>query len=270
MESVKSEKNVCLSRASVEIVVQLMKYFDLCYWLTEAPPSFQMHEMKAKAVECSGTFEVVEDDHNRRLLIPWLLDSSVTSPPSEVALYFGHDDPNRFVVVEARVCFPFHLPSALFDRLSARCHRHQTYLRHWSGGALSVCGPVAMLLTQETETKSIVVKVKTPHSFESRRRIWQLLLRVLVDLEELSMSLDGAVREGHIMLRSFQCISASFDISLRRQWFKAAGYETLYFHVSGHPNEGCPEVDTLSPDEGQRLCNCCLAAILSTRLFLIT
>ena len=75
-----------------------------------------MHEIEAKAVESRGTFEVVEDDHNRRLLIPWLLDRSVTSPHSEVALYFGADDPNRFVVVEARVCFPFHLPSALCQR----------------------------------------------------------------------------------------------------------------------------------------------------------
>ena len=270
IESFSYEKKVCLSRVSVEVIIRLMEYFDLCYWLTERSPSFEMHENKAQSDQCSDTFEVVEDDHSRRLLIPWLLDHNVTSPPAEVALYFGADDPNRFVVVKASVCFPFHLPSALFDRLSARCHRHQTYLRHWSGGALSVCGPVAMLLTENTDTKSIVVKVKTPRSCECRRRIWQLLLRVLVDLEELSMSLVGAVREGHIMLRSFQCISASFGISLRRQWSKAAGYETLYFHVSGHPNEGYPEVDTLSPDEGQRLCNCCLAAILSTRLFLIT
>ena len=250
MESVKSERNVCLSRASVKAIIRLMEYFDLCYWLTEAPPSFQMHEIEAKAVECSGTFEVVEDDHNRRLLIPWLLDHSVTSRPAEVALYFGAVDPNRFVVVEARVCFPFHLPSALFDRLSARCHRHQTYLRHWSRGALSVCGPLAMLLTQETETKSIVVKVKTPRSCECRRRIWQLLLRVLVDLKELCMSLAGAVSEGHIMLRSFNEINAGFHISLQRQGLQAIDYQTLKFHISGHP-EGYREVEMLSPDEGQ-------------------
>ena len=247
MESVRYERKVCLSRASVEIVVQLMKYFDLCYWLTEAPPSFLIHEIEIKAVECSGAFQVVEDDHNRRLLIPWLLDRSVTSPPAEVALYFGHDDSNRFVVVEASVCFPFHLPSALFDRLSARCHRHQTYLRHWSGGTLSVCGPVTMLLTEETETKSIVMKVKTPRSFECRRRIWQLLLRVLVDLEELSMSLVGAVRENHVLFKEIQAV---FNVSIERKGFKVAGYKRLEFEVSGCP-EGCPEVEMLSPDEGQ-------------------
>ena len=250
MESVRYETNVCLSRASVEIVVQLMKYFDLCYWLTKAPPSFQMHEIEAKAVECSGTFEVVEDDHNRRLLIPWLLDRSVSSPPAEVALYFGKDDPNRFVVVEAKVHFPFRLPPALFDRLSARCHRHQTYLRHWSRGALSVCGPVAMLLTEETETKSIVMKVKTPRSFESRRRIWQLLLRVLVDLEEFSKSLVGAIREGHIMLCSFsELVNAEFRISMKRQGFQRVGYETMEFHVSGLPID-YPRAEMLCPDKG--------------------
>ena len=144
-ESVIYERNVSLSRASVKVIIRLMEYFDLCYWLTDRPPSFEMYDNEAQAEQCTDTLEVVEDDHNRHLLIPWLLDRSVTSPPAEVALCFGNDDPNRFVVVEARVSFLFHLPSALFDRLSARCHRHQTYLRHWSGGALSVCGPVASI-----------------------------------------------------------------------------------------------------------------------------
>ena len=107
-----------------------------------------------------------------------------------------------------------------------------------------------MLLTEETETKSVVVKVKTPSSCECRRRIWQLLFRVLVDLKELCMSLAGAVSEGHIMLRSFNEINAGFDISLERQGFQVTGYQTLKFHISDYP-EGYPEVDILSPDEGQ-------------------
>ena len=244
MESVRFERKVHVSRTSVEIIIRLMEYFDLCYWLTERP---HLPEVDAKAVECSDSYEVVEDDHNRRLLIPWLLDRSVSSAPAEVAYFFENQDTTRFVEVEARISFPFHLPSALFDRLSARCHRHQTYLRHWSGAALAVWCPVVMLMTAEKHTKSIVVKVKTPRSCESRRRIWQLLLRVLVDLKNLCASLVGAVSESHIMLSSVNEIKAKFDIVLDRQGFDVAGYRTLKFLVNGHP-EGYPEVEMLSPD----------------------
>ena len=256
MESSTFERKVSLSRESVKIILRLLEYFDLCYWLTEKPLWFQTHKLEARAAECIETLEIIEDDHNRRLLIPWLLDRTMSSAPAEVSLYFGNDDPKCFVVVEASVSFRFHLPSALFDRLSARCHRHQTFLRHWSRGVLSVCGPVAMLLTEETETKSIVVKVKTPRSCESRKRIWQLLLRVLVNLKELCQSLEGAVSEDQIKLLSFNELNASFRIVSERQgYFEVSGYSTLDFYVSGH-REGSPEEETLTPDAGKLLCNC--------------
>jgi GTPase SAR1 family protein len=248
VDSVQYETELSLSRASLKVIVRLMEYFDLCYWLTERPPSFEVHNNEEQ--DSPDTFDVVEDDHKRRLLIPWLLDRSVLSPPAEVALYFGHDHPSHFVVVEASVCFRSHLPSALFARLAARCHRHQTYLRHWSRGALAVCGPLAMLLTEEVEMKAIVIKVKTPHSCEARRRIWQILLRVLIDLEELCRLLTGATREGHIILHSFSGqVSSEFHICLTRNLFeKSVGYETLAFKVSGFA-EAHREAQMLFPDE---------------------
>jgi Leucine-rich repeat (LRR) protein/GTPase SAR1 family protein len=252
IESIRYERNVSLSRPLVRAVVRLMEYFDLCYWLTERPPGFELHDSEEITVLGNEDFEIVEDDHCRQLLIPWLLDRNLTSTPTEVDLYFDElNDPSRFVVVEARVCFMSHLPTALFDRLSARFHRHQTYLRHWSGGALAVCGPVAMLLTKETESKSIVMKVKTPRSSESQRRIWQVLLRILIDLEELCKSLVGCLRESYIMLHSSnEPVSSAFSISLCRQGFQRAGYQKIKYsrEYCGYGNDGLFEM--LSPDKG--------------------
>ena len=76
------------------------------------------------------------------------------------------------------------------------------------------------------------------------------------------MSLAATVSEGHIMLRSFNEINAGFHISLKRQGFEAAGYEALECDVSGYP-EGYPEVEMLSPDEGQCYVSSSFLVILS-------
>lgn len=251
MESVRYERKVVLTRSSVETIICLMQYFDLCYWLTERPPSFKSHVLESSAAqETEGDFQIHDDDHNRRLLIPWLLDHREKSAFADPAVYLGDDDARRFVVVQATVCFPFSLPIALFDRLSARFHRHQTYLRHWSRGALCVCGPVVMLMTEEKSHNAIVVTVKTPRSCQSRRRIWQLLLRALVDLEELCLPLSGAIREGHIMLRSFSEVDSTFTISLERKGIEKKGFLSLVFRL-GNTTDLSSEVELLSPDEGE-------------------
>ena len=33
-----------------KVIIRLMEYFDLCYWLTERSPSFEMHENKHNPV----------------------------------------------------------------------------------------------------------------------------------------------------------------------------------------------------------------------------
>ncbi|XP_062511345.1 malignant fibrous histiocytoma-amplified sequence 1 homolog [Corticium candelabrum] len=71
--------------------------------------------------------------HNVGLLLPWLLNDE---KPEDVSKLWPLDIPHGVMQVAVEYSFAYDCPLGLFERLSARCHRHANFFRHWSSGLL--------------------------------------------------------------------------------------------------------------------------------------
>ncbi|XP_062511335.1 malignant fibrous histiocytoma-amplified sequence 1 homolog [Corticium candelabrum] len=89
--------------------------------------------------------------HNVGLLLPWLLNDEKPEDASEL---WPLDIPHGVMQVSVEYSFAYDRPLGLFERLSARCHRHSNYICHWSSGLLMRYGAVTLHFNCSKNTSS--------------------------------------------------------------------------------------------------------------------
>ena len=138
-------------------------------------------------------------EHNGELVLPWFFpdkkpDGLPTVHPSD-----------RSVSVCIGYSFSMSLPKGLFQRVSARCHRHSNSTYHWLSGVHMEYAGITAALQCDEERAEIVLSASTLHSLNAYARLWQVVWRLIVDIESEIKQAEGAI---HIVRRY---ISASLE-----------------------------------------------------------
>ena len=163
----------------------------------------------------TGNKEGVENDLvsvlkqcNVGLLLPWLLNDE---EPPEVKEFYTKSIERVTTHVSVKYSFAFNVPLGLFERLSARCHRHSNYIHHWRSGLLLKYGPVTLLMHchRSPTSASISIHGKTQRSKYSCVRLWHVLLRCVADLEDLISTIPGVLVDGSVYDEASSDISGS-------------------------------------------------------------
>ena len=131
------------------------------------------------------------------LLLPWLL---AEEKPSDVRLQWPIEECRGVMQVVVKYSFAYNCPLGLFERLSARCHRHSNYVRHWRNGFLLCYGSVTLLCecSRGSSSGSVSLHGRVPSSRHSAARLWHVLIRCMSDLEDLLTSIPGALVDRNI------------------------------------------------------------------------
>ena len=136
--------------------------------------------------------------NNVGLLLPWLLRDE---EPPEVSQQWSRCSTTDSVQVAVRYSFAYNVPVGLFERLSARCHRHSNFIHHWRSGLLLRYGPVTLLFRCDRRpsfTSIITLCGRIQSSSNSRVRLWHVLLRYVADLEDLLKTIPGVLVDGSV------------------------------------------------------------------------
>ena len=147
-----------------------------------------------------GDFVSVLERNNVGLLLPWLLRDE---EPPEVGQHWSECNETDSVQVSqvlVRYSFTYNVPLGLFERLSARCHRHSTFIHHWRSGLLLRYGPVTLLFRcdRNPSSASITLRGRVLSSKNSCVRLWHVLLRCVTDLENLLLTIPGVLVDGFL------------------------------------------------------------------------
>ena len=118
--------------------------------------------------------------------------------PPEVGKQWSRCSDKDSVQVLVRYSFPYNVPLGLFERLSARCHRHSNFIHHWRSGLLLRYGPVTLLFRCNRSPISAHISLlgSTRSSSNSCVRLWYVLLRCVSDLEDLIGTIPGVLVDG--------------------------------------------------------------------------
>ncbi|XP_062505344.1 uncharacterized protein LOC134182038 isoform X2 [Corticium candelabrum] len=207
--------------------------------------------------------------HNVGLLLPWLLNDE---EPDDVSQLWCADVADGVMQVVVEYSFAYNCPLGLFERLSARCHRHHpNYIRHWSSGLLMFYGAVTLLFScsKNTSPGFLHLSARVVKSHHSVGRLWHVLLRCVSDVEDLLQSVPGALFGRSINTgRSFAAstkspLNPSKDIMPNERWGPFA-VETVMgkyspemkkhikaiVQVCPSVKEGIPLCDVVSPEGG--------------------
>ncbi|XP_062511401.1 uncharacterized protein LOC134187305 [Corticium candelabrum] len=135
--------------------------------------------------------------HNVGLLLPWLLNDE---KPEDVNDLWPLDIPHGVMQVAVEYSFAYDCPLGVFERLSARCHRHSNFICHWSSGLLMCYGAVTLLIncSKNTSPGSICLSGRVVKSHYSVGRLWHVLLRCVSDMEDLLQSVPGVLPDRFI------------------------------------------------------------------------
>ncbi|XP_062519948.1 malignant fibrous histiocytoma-amplified sequence 1 homolog isoform X2 [Corticium candelabrum] len=158
------------------------------YFSTTSEPSNQADQMDScKELICKLK------QHNVGLLLPWLLNDE---EPDDVSQLWCADVADGVMQVVVEYSFAYNCPLGLFERLSARCHRHHpNYIRHWSSGLLMCYGAVSLLFScsKNTSPGFLRLSARVVKSHHSVGRLWHVLLRCVSDVEDLLQSVPGVL-----------------------------------------------------------------------------
>ena len=147
--------------------------------------------------------------HNVGLLLPWLLNDE---EPDDVSQLWCADVADGVMQVVVKYSFAYNCPLGLFERLSARCHRHHpNYIRHWSSGLLMCYGAVSLLFScsKNTSPGFLCLSARVVKSHHSVGRLWHVLLRCVSDVEDLLQSVPGVLFGRSICSENFCTTSIS-------------------------------------------------------------
>ena len=148
-------------------------------------------------------------EHNVGLLLPWLLNDA---EPGDVSQLWCADVADGVMQVAVEYSFAYSCPLGLFERLSARCHRHHpNYICHWSSGLLMRYGAVTLLFScsKNTSPGFLRLSARIFKSHHSVGRLWHVLLRCVSDVEDLLQSVPGVLFDRSICCESFSSTSIS-------------------------------------------------------------
>ncbi|XP_062509684.1 uncharacterized protein LOC134185822 [Corticium candelabrum] len=207
--------------------------------------------------------------HNVGLLLPWLL---IDEEPDDVSQLWCADVADGVMQVVVEYSFAYNCPLGLFERLSARCHRHHpNYIRHWSSGLLMCYGAVSLLFScsKNTSPGFLRLSARVVKSHHSVGRLWHVLLRCVSDVEDLLQSVPGVLFGRSICSESSSTTSISLlpnqpkHVILNEKWGSfavetvAGSYnEDMLEHVEGMERvcpsvkEGIPLSQVVSPASG--------------------
>jgi hypothetical protein len=162
--------------------------------LAEASESRQQLE---EETELERNLISILQHHHVGLLLPWLLRDE---EPPEVKQFWTQCSRTDRVEVSVEYSFTCNVPVGLFERLSARCHRHSQFIHHWRSGLLLRYGPVTLLFRcdRKPSCASMTLRGRVVRSKNSRVRLWHVLLRCVVDLEDLISTIPGVLVDGFV------------------------------------------------------------------------
>ena len=155
--------------------------------------------------------------HNVGLLLPWLLNDE---KPVEVSELWPLAIPHGVMQVAVKYSFAYDRPLGLFERLSARCHRHSSYICHWNSGLLMCYGAVTLYFTcsKNGSPGSICLNGRVVKSHHCIGRLWHVLLRCVSDMEDLLQSIPGALTDRFICGGSLTATSRKSLLNRPRQF----------------------------------------------------
>ena len=131
-------------------------------------------------------------EHNGELLLPWFFpDKKPNGLPTE------HPS-DRSVSVCLAYSFSMSLPEGLFQRVSARCHRHSNSTHHWLSGVHMEYAAITAVLLCDEERAEIVLSANTVQSVNAHTRLWQVVSRLITDIENEIREAPGAI---HVVRR---------------------------------------------------------------------
>ena len=140
---------------------------------------------------CDDLLSLLEK-HNGELLLPWFFrDENRRDLPLLCPS-------NQSVSVCLTYSFAVSLPEGLFPRLSARCHRHSNSTRHWLSGAHMEYAGITVDLQCDEERAEIVLSASTVDSLNACARLWLVVWRIIVDIENEIKQAPGIV---HVVQR---------------------------------------------------------------------
>ena len=127
-------------------------------------------------------------EHNGELLLPWFFqdkkpDGLPTVCPSE----------DQSVSVCLTYSFSMSLPEGLFQRVSARCHRHSNSTHHWLSGVHMEYAAITAVLQCDEESAEMVLSASTVCSLNAYDRLWQVVWRLIIDIETEIKQAPGTV-----------------------------------------------------------------------------
>ncbi|XP_062511378.1 malignant fibrous histiocytoma-amplified sequence 1 homolog [Corticium candelabrum] len=155
--------------------------------------------------------------HNVGLLLPWLLNDE---KPEDVGKLWSSDIPHGVMQVSVKYSFAYDRPLGLFERLSARCHRHSNYICHWSSGLLMCYGAVTLHFdcSKNISPGFICLSGRVVKSHHSVGRLWHVLLRCVSDMEDLLQSVPGVLPDRFIYSGSSSTTSRKSPLSRAKQF----------------------------------------------------
>ena len=210
----------------------------------------QMRGESQQADQASSCKELIckLKQHNVGLLLPWLLNDE---EPDDVSQVWCADVADGVMQVVVDYSFAYDCPLGLFERLSARCHRHHpTYIRHWSSGLLMCYGAVSLLFScsKNTSPGFLRLSARVVKSHHSVGRLWHVLLRCVSDVEDLLQSVPGGLFDRSICSESSTTTSISSlpnqpkHVILNEKWGSFA-VESIAGSYSGEMSENLVAIE---------------------------
>ena len=125
--------------------------------------------------------------HNGELLLPWFFHDR---KPDCLPTVCSSD---RSVSVCLTYSFSMSLPEGLFQRVSARCHRHSNSTHHWLSGVHMEYAAITAVLQCDEESAEMVLSASTVCSLNAYDRLWQVVWRLIIDIENEIKQAPGSV-----------------------------------------------------------------------------
>ena len=198
-------------------------------------------------------------EHNGDLLLPWFFPDKKSHGLPTVC------PSDRSVSVCLAYSFSMSLPEGLFQRVSARCHRHSNSTHHWLTGVHMEYAAITAVLLCDEERAEIVLSANTVQSVNAHARLWQVVWRLIIDIENEINQAQGTVHMQRYMSASQEgtrSVGARQDkVQLHTEYpvFQMNGKDPIACDVGKHKSAVANAQDfiklplrsVLSPDNGR-------------------
>ena len=144
--------------------------------------------------------------HSGDLLLPWFFHDKRSSDLPTLC------PSDQSVSVCLTYSFSMSLPEGLFQRVSARCHRHSNSTHHWLSGVHMKYAAITAVLQCDEERAEIVLSSSTVDSLNAYGRLWLVVWRLIMDIENEIKQAPGTI---HVVQRYMSTSQKSTQVSLQ-------------------------------------------------------